>query len=240
MRRSGTRPKELVEATRWDSPVNVENRDYLQVEKDAWAARRRIGDIPVTVISNEYSAEEIAAAEFPEEAAGMRRECPGAARLAGAQPARRAARGAHGPRGRGGRPRAGAHAILDVVEAARQPRIEQTTRIVFKRLDASAGGTLIYSVSPDGSQTSQLFDEVAEGPRWSPDGTEIAIFCCDDGMAAHILDARTGELRALPQPDAGLDAYCGGPWSPDGERLTCESFGTKDPGRNGIYSIRVV
>ncbi len=64
-------PQEIVEATRWDSPVNVENRDYLQVEKDAWAARRRIGDIPVTVISNEYSPEEIAAAEFPEEAAGM-------------------------------------------------------------------------------------------------------------------------------------------------------------------------
>ena len=64
-------PQEIVEATRWDSPVNVENRDYLQVEKDAWAARRRVGDIPVTVISNEYSPEEIAAAEFPEEAAGM-------------------------------------------------------------------------------------------------------------------------------------------------------------------------
>lgn len=64
-------PQEIVEATRWDSPVNIENRDYLQVEKDAWAARRWIGDIPVTVISNEYSREEIAAAEFPEEAAGM-------------------------------------------------------------------------------------------------------------------------------------------------------------------------
>ena len=58
-------------------------------------------------------------------------------------------------------------------------------------------------------------------------------------MAAHILDAETGELRTLPQPDPGLEAFCGGPWSPDGERLTCESFGTKDPGRNGIYSIRV-
>jgi hypothetical protein len=65
-------PQEIVEATRWDSPVNVENRDYLQVEKEAWAARRRVGDIPVTVISNEYSAAEIAAAEFPAEAAGMR------------------------------------------------------------------------------------------------------------------------------------------------------------------------
>ena len=65
-------PAPIVDETRWDSPVNIENRDYLQVEKDAWGARRRIGDIPMTVISNEYSAGEIAAAQFPSEARGMR------------------------------------------------------------------------------------------------------------------------------------------------------------------------
>jgi pimeloyl-ACP methyl ester carboxylesterase len=65
-------PAPILEATRWDSPANVENRDYLQVEKDAWASRRRIGDIPVTMISNEYSDAEVAAAEFPAEARGMR------------------------------------------------------------------------------------------------------------------------------------------------------------------------
>ncbi len=57
-------PAPIVQDTRWDSPVNIEKRDYLQVEKDAWSARQRVGDIPVTVISNEYSPEEIAAAEF--------------------------------------------------------------------------------------------------------------------------------------------------------------------------------
>lgn len=65
-------PAPIVEATRWNSPDNVESRDYLQVEKDAWAARRRIGRIPVTVISNEYSPEEVAAAEFPSERRAMR------------------------------------------------------------------------------------------------------------------------------------------------------------------------
>jgi pimeloyl-ACP methyl ester carboxylesterase len=65
-------PAQIVADTRWDSPVNIENRDYLQVEKDAWAARSRIGDIPVTVMSNEYSADEIAAAEYPSERRGMR------------------------------------------------------------------------------------------------------------------------------------------------------------------------
>jgi len=65
-------PAQIVADTRWNSPVNIENRDYLQVEKDAWAARTRIGDIPVTVMSNRYSADEIAAAQYPSERRGMR------------------------------------------------------------------------------------------------------------------------------------------------------------------------
>ena len=65
-------PASLVRDTSWNSPVNIEKRDYLQVEKDGWAARERVGDIPVTVISNRYSAEEIAAAELAAERPGMR------------------------------------------------------------------------------------------------------------------------------------------------------------------------
>jgi len=50
----GDPPAELIEATAWDNPANVEHRDYLQVERDAWAARRAIGDIPVTIITVDY------------------------------------------------------------------------------------------------------------------------------------------------------------------------------------------
>ncbi len=65
-------PKEIVRITDPDSPENIEQRDYLQIEKDAWAAREEIGDIPVTVISADYSKSEIAAAEFEEEKAAMK------------------------------------------------------------------------------------------------------------------------------------------------------------------------
>jgi len=44
-------PKEIVEATDPESPENIEKRDYLQIENDAWAARRRIGDIPVSIMT---------------------------------------------------------------------------------------------------------------------------------------------------------------------------------------------
>jgi pimeloyl-ACP methyl ester carboxylesterase len=47
-------PAGLVADTAWNNPANVGHRDYLQVEKDAWRARKRIGDIPVRIISVDY------------------------------------------------------------------------------------------------------------------------------------------------------------------------------------------
>jgi pimeloyl-ACP methyl ester carboxylesterase len=66
-------PPAIVKETAWDHPANVEQRDYLQVEKDAWATRRRIGDIPVTIITDEPSADEIRDAPTASERRGMRR-----------------------------------------------------------------------------------------------------------------------------------------------------------------------
>jgi pimeloyl-ACP methyl ester carboxylesterase len=65
-------PTPIVEETKWNHPSNVEQRDYLQVEKDAWAARKEVGDIPITIVSNAYSDDEIEAATFPSERRGMR------------------------------------------------------------------------------------------------------------------------------------------------------------------------
>lgn len=116
-------------------------------------------------------------------------------------------------------------------------------RIVFMRGDPSegvlAGEGVTYTVNADGSAERQLFsDGDSPGPRWSPDGSEIAIFCCDNGMVAHLLDPDTGDLREFPPPEPALETHCGVAWSPDGKRLPCEVFGVDDPSRNGIYSIR--
>jgi hypothetical protein len=66
-------PAAIVKETDPDHPSNVEKRDYLQVEKDAWAAREAIGDIPVKVITVRFSGADIAASPFPSEQAGMRK-----------------------------------------------------------------------------------------------------------------------------------------------------------------------
>jgi Tol biopolymer transport system component len=111
--------------------------------------------------------------------------------------------------------------------------------IAFARGDPEVEEPATYTVNPDGSDEQELFvDGPSEFPRWSPDGTEIHIFCCDDGMAAHFVDTTTGDLRTLPPPDPKLEAFCGEAWSPDGKRIACEALGVDDQSLNGIYSIR--
>ena len=102
-----------------------------------------------------------------------------------------------------------------------------------------AGEGITYTVNADGSDLQQLFSAgPSSGPVWSPDGTEIHIFCCGDGMVAHFVDPASGEVvRSLEPPDPALEIFCGGSWSPDGERLSCEGFGVDDSSLNGLYTI---
>jgi Tol biopolymer transport system component len=109
-------------------------------------------------------------------------------------------------------------------------------RIVFQRIDPGLGDTTIYTMSPDGSHEQQLFDRRSEFPHWSPDGSKVSIFCCDDGMAAHIVDPETAAFHELAPPNPDVEVHCG-LWSPDAKRFACESYGVTDPTRNGIYSI---
>jgi hypothetical protein len=37
-----------------DNPTNQERQDYVTVENEAWSNRQLIGNIPLTVITNDY------------------------------------------------------------------------------------------------------------------------------------------------------------------------------------------
>jgi Tol biopolymer transport system component len=116
-------------------------------------------------------------------------------------------------------------------------------RVVFQR---APGGEVVGEVETDvyvvnadqGENDVELLFAGGSVGQWSPDGSEISIFCCDDGGSAHLLDLDTGDVRRLEQPDPKLETFCGAAWSPDGERLSCEAYGVDDPSLNGIYSIR--
>src|ERR1043166_549133 len=98
-------------------------------------------------------------------------------------------------------------------------------RIVFARFDPAVSDTFTYTVNPDGSHVQQLFSaRPSNTPHWSPDGSEVAIFCCDDGMAAHFVNPDTGSFREVAPPDPTLETHCGFSLSPDGQRLPCEGL----------------
>ena len=107
------------------------------------------------------------------------------------------------------------------------------------RGDPSQEAGVTYTVNPDGSDEQQLVPEGnSEFPTWSPDGTEIHVFCCGDGMVAHFVDPATGDIvRSLAPPDPAVEIFCGGSWSPDGTSLSCEGFGVEDSSLNGAYTI---
>jgi pimeloyl-ACP methyl ester carboxylesterase len=52
--RPASAPPELLQELSCNDPRNEERRDYVAVENEAWRNRRRLGDIPMTVISNDY------------------------------------------------------------------------------------------------------------------------------------------------------------------------------------------
>ncbi len=48
---------EVVPLISCDAPTNIEHRDYLKVEHAAWDNREKLGDFPLTVLSNDYGDE---------------------------------------------------------------------------------------------------------------------------------------------------------------------------------------
>jgi Tol biopolymer transport system component len=125
------------------------------------------------------------------------------------------------------------------VDAARGTGSTQNGRIAFMRFDVAAQDQFVWTVNPDGTHDERLLPYPASFPRWSPDGREIAVMCCD--AAAQIVTVDTGAIRTLPWP-AGLFLGCN-VWMADGTRLLCEGFGdspdeNETPESNGIYSIR--
>ena len=113
-------------------------------------------------------------------------------------------------------------------------------RIAFSRYDPTFDDLVSFTINPDGTDLRPLFpDEPSNFARWSPDGTQLQINCCDDGNAAHLIDPVTGRMHVIENPDPDLEMYCGASSSPDGEWLACEGYGVDDKALNGVYLLRL-
>lgn len=113
-------------------------------------------------------------------------------------------------------------------------------RIAFTRFDAAQGDDFVFTANPDGSQERQLLPSGAEGPRWAPNGSRIAVFPHDvDGVSARIVNPDDGSYRDLANPNADQLFLGCSVWSPDATRLACDGQSwDANPTRNGIYTIR--
>ena len=114
-------------------------------------------------------------------------------------------------------------------------------RIAFAREIPSLDGFATFTIDSDGTDEARLLGGASEAPRWSPDGSEIAVSSCqnppDCTTAATIVDPDTGDVvRWFEFPDPDIFTVCV-VWSPDGGRLACEGFGEPDPALTGIYTI---
>jgi TolB protein len=95
------------------------------------------------------------------------------------------------------------------------------TRMAFLAASSSNSANHLWVIGADGSGLRELTDFATAGPRWSPDGSELA-FVGENEPGWHIgfIGANGTGLRWLPTP-AGTDTSEGASpsWSPDGKEL---------------------
>jgi Tol biopolymer transport system component len=121
-------------------------------------------------------------------------------------------------------------------------------RIAFAREDPEGtdGETYSYTANPDGSDVQPLLPEFHSAfPRWSPDGSEVAVVSelgesCQVSCTGHtvVIDPDSGDYRVLaPQGLPTVGTYCS-VWSPDATHFACEGGNDFDSSVNGVYTIR--
>lgn len=114
-----------------------------------------------------------------------------------------------------------------------QPKVARTNgQIAFNRGDA------VLIANPHGSKSRQLLTNSC-CPRWSPDGSKIAVLAFTDRgtLTAATLNPHGSGYAILPIDDPTLNVALG-VWSPDGARLASEGWDDADATRNGMYTRR--
>jgi hypothetical protein len=109
-------------------------------------------------------------------------------------------------------------------------------RIAFQRSGNSGG---VFSIDASGTDERQILAGSFGTPKWSPDGSRLAVYAEKPGdRAVPALVRPDGtdyrELTLPPGLNCGLSA-----WSPSGTELALECWDEHEPDRTGIYLAAV-
>jgi Tol biopolymer transport system component len=111
-------------------------------------------------------------------------------------------------------------------------------RIVFAQFQGLADHNNVYSMNPDGSDLRLLLSGKHAIPRWSPDGTKVAVTTSSFHSTEFetIVNADGSGAHDLTRVDSSLALSCTA-WSPGGDLLACEGWNPERAGREGIYTV---
>jgi Tol biopolymer transport system component len=109
-------------------------------------------------------------------------------------------------------------------------------RIAFAQIVPSVEHFDVFTILPDGTDEQKLVHGKHTLPRWSPDGTKVAMSSYWFGNYESTVNADSSSFVEYQNPDPTLTLECT-TWSADGKRLACDGFDPKKPARNGIYTV---
>jgi hypothetical protein len=107
--------------------------------------------------------------------------------------------------------------------------------LAFQRTGDEGG---IFTIHADGSNEHRVLRGTYGTPKWSPDGTRLAIYHeTSDGVSVAIVGADGSGYQELPL-EPGLN--CGlAAWTPLGDELALECWSDEDAGATGIYLVAI-
>lgn len=133
--------------------------------------------------------------------------------------------------------------IMQLAAPATAAVLPTNGRIAFGLFNPAAGDDALYTANPDGSHIVQIYPGPSEAPRWSPDGTQIAVVCFEDNFAfvrnCTMNHDGSNFLQLIPDVshytlNEGVSA-----WSPDGSRIAFEGWDDAHPEVTpGVFSMR--
>jgi Tol biopolymer transport system component len=113
-------------------------------------------------------------------------------------------------------------------------------RIAFCRYIPEIDSCDLYTANADGTDEQLLLPGPAEAPRWSPDGSRIAIVCFQ-GEFEFVRNCTMNPdgsdfVQLVPDPTLNEGV---GAWSPDRTRLAFEGWDDVNPDRTpGVFTMR--